>query len=84
MRRAQNLRPRDKNHPSVVIWSLGNEPAAVSTFTACTTGSAPTTPPASISTKATDRPGQRHPLRMYESPPCRAARPRHRRPTGRT
>ncbi|MGP3776638.1 glycoside hydrolase family 2 TIM barrel-domain containing protein [Streptomyces sp. SDT5-1] len=32
--RAQNMVHRDKNHASVVIWSLGNEAGAGSTFTA--------------------------------------------------
>ncbi|KES08750.1 beta-galactosidase [Streptomyces toyocaensis] len=67
--RAQNMVHRDKNHPSVVIWSLGNESGGGSTFTAMHDWIRSYDPTRVIQYEGDDRPGVSD-IRseMYESP----------------
>ncbi|MGP2438124.1 glycoside hydrolase family 2 TIM barrel-domain containing protein [Streptomyces sp. JW3] len=55
--RAQNMVHRDKNHPSVVIWSLGNEAGTGSTFTAMHDWIRSYDPTRVIQYEGDDRPG---------------------------
>ncbi|MEO3756190.1 glycoside hydrolase family 2 TIM barrel-domain containing protein [Streptomyces sp. B6B3] len=55
--RARNMVHRDKNHASVVIWSLGNEAGTGSTFTAMHDWIASADPSRVIQYEGDDRPG---------------------------
>ncbi|MFV0132806.1 glycoside hydrolase family 2 TIM barrel-domain containing protein [Streptomyces sp. HMX87] len=67
--RAQNMVHRDKNHASVVIWSLGNEAGGGSTFTAMHDWIRSYDPTRVIQYEGDDRPGVSD-IRseMYDSP----------------
>ncbi|WP_282612066.1 glycoside hydrolase family 2 TIM barrel-domain containing protein, partial [Streptomyces sp. XM83C] len=67
--RARNMVHRDKNHASVVIWSLGNEAGGGSTFTAMHDWIRSADPTRVIQYEGDDRPGISD-IRsaMYESP----------------
>ena len=73
--RAQSMVHRDKNHPSVIIWSLGNEAGAGTDFAAMHDWIRSYDPTRVIHYEGTDRPGtsdiRSH---MYESPAQVAAR----------
>ena len=74
MARAQNMVHRDKNHASVVIWSLGNEAGGGSTFTAMHDWIRSYDTTRVIQYEGDDRPGdQRHPLQDVREP-LRASR----------
>ncbi|MGQ4725853.1 glycoside hydrolase family 2 TIM barrel-domain containing protein [Streptomyces tunisiensis] len=67
--RAQNMVHRDKNHPSVVVWSLGNEAGGGSTFTAMHDWIRSYDTTRVIQYEGDDRPGISDiRSRMYESP----------------
>ncbi|GAA2914112.1 glycoside hydrolase family 2 TIM barrel-domain containing protein [Streptomyces erythrogriseus] len=67
--RAQNMVHRDKNHPSVVVWSLGNEAGGGSTFTAMHDWIRSYDATRVIQYEGDDRPGISDiRSRMYESP----------------
>ncbi|MEV5433363.1 glycoside hydrolase family 2 TIM barrel-domain containing protein [Streptomyces sp. NPDC052701] len=67
--RAQNMVHRDKNHASVVIWSLGNEAGGGSTFNAMYDWIRSYDPTRVIQYEGDDRPGTSDiRSRMYESP----------------
>ncbi|MEU3100697.1 glycoside hydrolase family 2 TIM barrel-domain containing protein [Streptomyces griseoflavus] len=67
--RARNMVHRDKNHASVVIWSLGNEAGGGSTFTAMHDWIRSCDPTRVIQYEGDDRPGVSDiRSRMYESP----------------
>ncbi|GAA0630468.1 glycoside hydrolase family 2 TIM barrel-domain containing protein [Streptomyces thermocarboxydovorans] len=67
--RAQNMVHRDKNHASVVIWSLGNEAGGGSTFTAMHDWIRSYDPTRVIQYEGDDRPGISDiRSKMYESP----------------
>ncbi|MFC8832283.1 glycoside hydrolase family 2 TIM barrel-domain containing protein [Streptomyces griseoincarnatus] len=67
--RAQNMVHRDKNHPSVVVWSLGNEAGGGSTFTAMHDWIRSYDSTRVIQYEGDDRPGVSDiRSRMYESP----------------
>ncbi|MEZ3180965.1 DUF4981 domain-containing protein [Streptomyces pimonensis] len=67
--RARNMVHRDKNHASVVIWSLGNEAGGGTTFTAMHDWIRSYDPTRVIQYEGDDRPGISDiRSRMYESP----------------
>ncbi|MFF8971185.1 glycoside hydrolase family 2 TIM barrel-domain containing protein [Streptomyces sp. NPDC014995] len=67
--RAQNMVHRDKNHASVVIWSLGNEAGAGSTFSAMHDWIRSYDPTRVIQYEGDDRPGVSDiRSQMYETP----------------
>ncbi|WP_437095788.1 glycoside hydrolase family 2 TIM barrel-domain containing protein [Streptomyces sp. enrichment culture] len=67
--RAQNMVHRDKNHASVVIWSLGNEAGGGSTFTAMHDWIRSYDPTRVIQYEGDDRPGISDiRSKMYETP----------------
>ena len=84
--RAQSMVHRDKNHASVVIWSLGNEAGGGSTFVAMHDWIRSYDPTRVIQYEGDDRPDdQRHPLGDVRQPvPRRAARQGHGRHPART
>ncbi|MFJ4682369.1 glycoside hydrolase family 2 TIM barrel-domain containing protein [Streptomyces sp. NPDC088789] len=75
--RAQNMVHRDKNHPSVVIWSLGNEAGGGSTFVAMHDWIRSYDPTRVIQYEGDDRPAISDiRSKMYESPARVEARAR--------